>query len=209
MHYINKTIQLIVLSLFILSSAAADDGSEAYELGRDYRRQSGDTEENNRRAAEAFQEAIESGHVRAHNDLAFMYLKGEGVEKDPARARQLFRIAAEEELDIAQYQLAELLRKGEGGDRDVNAALQWYQRAATGGHVGAMTRLGALYSSASDDIEPDPPRALAWYILAKQNGGYVSNGKLEMLERGMRQNERNEVEQLLRELAPSTNNNQG
>lgn len=180
----------------------AGKGEDAYQQGRELRLQSGDPEANNKHAAEAFQQAVDAGHLRAHNELAMMYLKGEGVSQDPQKARQLFKTAAEDGLAVSQYQLAELLRKGEGGDRDIDEAMEWYERAAGQKHVGAMSRLGGLYADDVEGVEPDYPRAYAWYVLAKEYGGFVSNGKLEIIERRMGRRGMDKVEKLIHELAP-------
>lgn len=202
MFNIKNILYLFVFTLLISGNAMADKGEEAYQQGRELGLQSGDTEANSKRAAEAFQQAVDAGHLRAHNELAMMYLKGQGVSKDPQKARQLFKAAAENGLAISQYQLAELLRKGEGGDPDIDEAMKWYERAAGQRHVGAMSRLGGLYAEDNEDIEPDYPRAYAWYVLAKEYGGFVSNGKLEIIERRMGRRGMDKVKKLIHELAP-------
>lgn len=198
---IKNVLYLIVFSILISGNVMADKGGAAYQQGRELRLQSGDIDANNKRAAEAFQQAVDAGHLRAHNDLAMMYLKGEGVSRNPQKARQLFKAAAEDGLALSQYQLAELLRKGEGGDRDIDEALKWYERAAGQRHVGAMSKLGGLYAGDDEGIEPDYPRAYAWYVLAKEYGGFISNGKLEILERRMGPKGMDKVKKLVRELA--------
>ena len=195
---------LYVITLLFSPQLSAEPGEQAYQQGRDIIMSSGNPAENSRRAAKAFEKAVAAGHLRAHNDLALMYLKGTGIERDVARARELFKTAADKGLSMAQYQYAELLRKGIGSDKDIKAAIKWYERAADQGHVAAMTRLGALYGDDNGPIEPDYPRAYAWYFLAKQNGGYVSNGKLEILERNMGRRGMDKVKKLVETLAPSS-----
>lgn len=198
-----KLAYLIVFSILVQGGAVAAGGEEAYQRGRDLRLQSGDPEEKNRQAAEAFREAVDAGHLRAHNELGMMYLKGDGVARDPARARALFTTASENGLVLAQYQLAELMRTGVGGEKDMQAAIKWYEQAAGQGHVAAMSKLGQLYSGEEEGVEPDYPRAYAWYILAKEYGGFVSNGKLEIIERSMGPKGMDKVKKLVQELAPS------
>lgn len=200
---IKKIFYIIVLSALITGQAVADKGEEAYQQGQKLQNGTGDAEENNKRAAEAYQKAAETGHLRAMNDLALMYLKGTGVSKDPAKARELYKSAAEKDLDISQYQLAELMRKGEGGDEDIDGALKWYKRAADQGNVTAMMKLGELYADDENGVKADYPRAYAWYALAKEYGGYVSTGRLELIERNMAPNDMDKAEKLVRKLAPS------
>ena len=205
MFLIKKFIYLIVFTIFIQGAAVAAGGEEAYQRGRDIRLQGGDPEENNKRAAGAFREAVAAGHLRAHAELGMMYLKGDGVSHDPAKARELFKTASEKGLVLAQYQLAELMRKGLGGEQNMQAAIKWYEQAGKQGHVAAMSKLGQLYSGEEEGIEADYPRAYAWYILAKQNGGFVSNGKLEIIERSMGPKGMDKVKKLVRELNSSEN----
>lgn len=199
-----RTAYLFVITVLFSPYLSAEPGEQAYQQGREIILSSGDPAENSRRAAKVFQKAVSAGHLRAHNDLALMYLKGEGVERDTARARELFKTAADEGLTMAQYQYAELLRKGIGSDKDIKSAIAWYERAAGQGHVAAMMRLGALYGDDNGPIEPDYPRAYTWYFLAKQNGGYVSNGKLEILERNMGPRGMDKVKKLVETLAPDS-----
>ncbi len=204
MFNLRKIIYLTVLSAFLSGIVNAEPGENAYQKGQQIIRSGGDPAENNQRAAKAFQKAVEAGHLRAHNDLAMMYLKGTGVSEDKTKARSLFKTAAEEGLSIAQYQYAEALRQGTGGDKDIATAIKWYERAADQGHVAAMTRLGALYADDGEQVEADYPRAFAWYAIAKQKGGYVSNGKLEMIERSMEPGGMDKAEKLAKELAPGS-----
>lgn len=202
MTTIKNILYLFVFSILLNGTALAAGGEEAYQRGRDLLLQSGDTEENYRRAAEAFEKAIDAGHLRAHIELGMMYLKGDGVSRDPVKAREMFRTAAKKGQVLAQYQFAELLRQGIGGEEDIQGAVKWYKAAADQGHVAAMSKLGQLYSGEEEGIEPDYPRAYAWYVLAKEYGGFVSNGKLEIIERTMGPKGMQKVRQLVRELAP-------
>lgn len=203
MNNIKKYTYIIVFSLLLPVSVLADAGDEAYRQGQALERGTGNTEQNKTHAAEAFQKAVDAGHLRAHNNLAMMYLNGEGVSQDAAKARELFRAAAEGGLDNAQYQLAEMLRKGIGGDKNIDAALKWYQRAADQGHIGAMAKLGSLYASDKHGVKADYPRAYAWYLLAKQHGGFVSTGKLNLVERRMNPDGMDKAKKLVEQLAPS------
>ncbi|MCS3902783.1 TPR repeat protein [Methylohalomonas lacus] len=192
MPKIKLLFYLLVLCIALPSLALADKGEEAFEKAREYDR-SNETD----KAVAALKEAVDAGHLEAHNKLAYWYWKGNGVEKDVERARELFTAAAEEDLAIAQYQLAELIMSTDG---DAEAAVKWYERAAHQKHVPAMSKAAAIYADEDNDVETNLPLAQAWYLVAKEAGGYVSEGKLEFIERKMSHNEKDEAKNLYKEL---------
>ena len=53
--------------------------------------------------------AADQGLSRAQANLGVMYLRGEGVERDPVRAASWFAKAAEQGHTISQYNLALML----------------------------------------------------------------------------------------------------
>uniref|UniRef100_UPI0035A02633 tetratricopeptide repeat protein n=1 Tax=Glaesserella sp. TaxID=2094731 RepID=UPI0035A02633 len=57
----------------------------------------------------------EKGNKRAQSNLAFMYFKGMGVEKDWDKAKALFEQSAAQGLPQAQYQLGLMLFFGKNG----------------------------------------------------------------------------------------------
>ena len=78
-------------------------------------------------------DAAVKGDTRAQYLLGFMYLQGDGVEKDPKRAFQWIHLAARSGLPEAQDTLAYLYKSGIGVDVDEVRAYVWYSVAAANG----------------------------------------------------------------------------
>ncbi|HEY9548828.1 MAG TPA: tetratricopeptide repeat protein, partial [Kiloniellaceae bacterium] len=88
--------------------------------------------------------AAEQGEARAQSNLGFYYMKGEGVERDPAEAARWWRAAADQGLPQAQFNLGMLYEQGEGVGTDLQEAARWYERAAAQGDRNAADRLAGL-----------------------------------------------------------------
>jgi hypothetical protein len=97
----------------------------------------------NNRFAKA-QEAAKRGHPQAEFDLAMMYAKGEGVQKNPRTAFNLFHRAARKGHVEAKYCMAVNFDKGFGVIKQQELARHWYNIAAKAGHRGAQQRLAQL-----------------------------------------------------------------
>ena len=69
------------------------------------------------------------GNRGAQFNLALMYRKGTGVNKDPALAASWYRKAAEQGFGLAQGALGEMYEQGEGVPKDLSQAMYWYWHA--------------------------------------------------------------------------------
>ena len=90
------------------------------------------------------QEASKRGNPQAEFDLAMMYAKGEGVQKNPRVAFNLFHRAATKGHVEAKYCMAVNFDKGFGVIKQEELARHWYNIAAKAGHRGAQQRLAQL-----------------------------------------------------------------
>ena len=90
------------------------------------------------------QEASKRGNPQAEFDLAMMYAKGEGVQKNPRVAFNLFHRAAKKGHVEAKYCMAVNFDKGFGVIKQEELARHWYNIAAKAGHRGAQQRLAQL-----------------------------------------------------------------
>ena len=126
---------LAVVSALIGSAAQAGDYEKGYEA---YIR--GQFE-----AARHFWEAAAAdGEVKALNNLAWLYLKGDGVPKDYTAAAEWLRQAAGRGLAVSQQTLAVMFAQGHGVLRDLGAAYMWSTIAAKNGNNGAAQLKDAL-----------------------------------------------------------------
>ncbi|MEM9706194.1 MAG: tetratricopeptide repeat protein, partial [Pseudomonadota bacterium] len=62
----------------------------------------------------------------------------------------------------AQLQLGELYKTGQGVPADVDEARLWYERAANGGNILAMHRVGIM-NAKGEGSEPNVPAAIEWF----------------------------------------------
>lgn len=73
-----------------------------------------------------------------------MYLRGEGLAKNPVEAVKWFRLSAEQGNVVAQYYLGLSYQQGEGLSEDKQEAYFWFSQAAAQGDLGARGFLNKL-----------------------------------------------------------------
>jgi uncharacterized protein len=110
--------------------AEAGNADAQSKLGVLYAQGMGGFPRDKKEAASWYRRSADQGDPLGQWNLAFLYVKGEGVEADYAKARGLFRKAAETGFVNAQYDLGMMLLEGLGGDQDRQEAEQWFHRAA-------------------------------------------------------------------------------
>ena len=121
----------------------------------------------------------EQGDVEAQRSLAYKYIIGEGVPKNPVLALQWYRRAADGGDVLIQYNLGSTYLYGDehlGVIMDRAEAAKWYRRAAEQGEksVGLGQReLGRLYEKGWG-VPKDDVLAYMWYNLAaaKERGSF-------------------------------------
>ena len=69
----------------------------------------------------------------------------------------------------AQLQLGELYKTGQGVEQDLGQARVWFRRAANGGNVLAMHRIGVM-TARGDGGAADPQEAIGWFERAANFG---------------------------------------
>jgi TPR repeat protein len=73
--------------------------------------------------------AANQGHAMAQHGIGFMYLEGEGMEKNPAEAALWFRKAADHGLAGSLTTLAMMYEQGLGVPQDAAKAQELYKQA--------------------------------------------------------------------------------
>jgi TPR repeat protein len=106
----------------------------------------------------------------ASNNLALLYLNGQGVEKDAAKAVELYTVAANLGNAISQRKLGECYEKGEGVEENAAEAVKWYAQAAEKKDAVAMTNLARCYALGNGVEERDLVIAANWYRQAAEQG---------------------------------------
>ncbi len=99
---------------------------------------------------------------------AYMYLNGQGVDKDEFLAREYFARAAKQGDTASQFNLAIMCSNGVGGNKNQEYATKLYEQAARKGYGRAQFNTGARYEHGIG-VECNLIVALQWYTQAAQN----------------------------------------
>ena len=129
--------------------------------------------------------SAEDGSSEDQFSIAFCYLKGEGVKKDPLEAKKWFIKAAENNSYIgdtkvrAQRKLAEML--GDYSDmRNEEESIQWYRKAAESGDISSQLKLAEILPRKNRSEKYEEDEVERWLIQAASRGsteGLLKLGK--------------------------------
>jgi len=109
--------------------------------------------------------------LAAMRNLAMMFRKGQGTDKDPKQAEELYLRAADAGLPTAQADLADMYLKGELGPPDMARALPLLEAAAAANHPVAQYQLGQFYETGAPPYVPqDLETARQLYAAAAKHG---------------------------------------
>jgi uncharacterized protein len=159
-----KFISAIVSCVFLATILAPEPGRADVRAGVEaYKKGEYET------ALREFADLAESGDPRAQYNLAVMYLKGRGVEKNLARAFDLQQRAAKGGLAAAQHGLAIMYYRGEGAERDYKKAAEWFRRAADRGFPTSQLNLGVMYFS-GQGVKRNDAEVVKWITMAAAKG---------------------------------------
>jgi TPR repeat protein len=96
-------------------------------------------------AYKEFRASADEGHADSQFNVALMFEKGIGVEKDEKQAVEWYRKAALQGNGAAQFNLGVLYENGRGTKVDFAKANEWYRKASMQGDPLAIGNLGMLY----------------------------------------------------------------
>ena len=114
----------------------------------------------------------EQGDAEAQSDLAYWYLRGEGVPLDYAEAVKWFSKAAEQgDWDAREMLLFEFPQDY------AQAAMKWRREAGEQGHAEAQYILATAYRTGSG-VPEDYAEAARWYRRAAEQGHAVAQYSL-------------------------------
>ncbi|MFQ5346551.1 MAG: SPOR domain-containing protein [Rhodothalassiaceae bacterium] len=134
-------------------------------------------------AAALWRPLAEAGDPRALYNMATLYRRGLGVEKDPATADRLLRAAADKGFPEAQYLLAGGLFDTEGAsEAERQEAVGYWLAAAAQGHALSQYRLALLYWN-GEAVARDLVRGRAWMALAARQGLAEAGAALATMDR--------------------------
>jgi TPR repeat protein/AcrR family transcriptional regulator len=128
----------------------------------------------------------DSGDAKAEAELAFAYLRGDGVGSNSAQAFRWANEAAVHGEPVAQYLLGTLYQQGQknGAKADPGHAFQLFSASAAQGNIKAMHNLAIAYAEGLG-IAKDESQAAQWFERAASHGYVDSAFDLAVLyERG-------------------------
>ncbi len=134
-------------------------------------------------ALREWQPLADQGVGQAQYNLALLYSRGQGLDRDPVKATQLFESAANQGLVQAQYNLGLAYLTGNGVTQNEDTAMSWFQKAAELGDPNAADNLGTILEK-----HQDYGSAMKWYRKAADAGVAEANfniGSMYDLGRGV------------------------
>jgi TPR repeat protein len=141
--------------------------------------------------------SAENGSSEDQFSIAFCYLNGEGVKKDPLEAKKWFIKVAENNSYIvdtkvrAQRKLAEML--GDYPDmRNEEESIQWYRKAAESGDISSQLKLAQILPGKNRSQKHEEDEVERWLIQAASRGsteGLLQLGKYYLNQNDDRKNQ--------------------
>jgi len=132
------------------------------------------------------------GDAEAQTDIALMYKRGKGVEKNYEEKVKWYRLAAEKGYARAQRNLAISYDIGEGVPQDYKEALKWYKLAAEQSDISAQYNLGLMHEK-EQGVPKNYGEAFKWYTLAAEQGdkdAQISLGVMYEFGKGVPQDDK-------------------
>jgi TPR repeat protein len=96
-----------------------------------------------------------------------MYIRGEGVTKNPDEAVKWFRLSSEQGNAMAQYHLGLCYIEGEGVEKDYQEAYVWFALSAAQGDEQPNGLLSTLETELTpQQIADAQKRAAEWHLVS-------------------------------------------
>lgn len=131
-------------------------------------------------AAALLEQAGNQGHYLSFCSLGELYMKGQGVAKDPAKGLEFCAQAANQNVPKAKLLMGQFLLEGDPAIRNYGEAINWFQAAAQDDLPEAQYSLGIM---ARDGLgmEKNRQAAINWLEQAASHGyapAYLPTGQL-------------------------------
>jgi hypothetical protein len=132
-------------------------------------------------------QAAEGGLAEAARSYGFiLYFGDHGVAQDAAKAAPFLRLAADHGIADAQNAVGAMCELGHGMPLDFEGAKHWYRAAAQQGNPKAQGNLGRLLYGPAETDPKIQSEALAWLLLAIDNGDVAAVKAFEDLRPGLK-----------------------
>lgn len=157
--------------------AAGGEAQAQFEMGLVFERGLLGQAQDLTQAFQWYAAAAPQGHISAQNNLATLYTRGKGVERNYPEAVKWYRVAAMSGNDGAQNNLGWMYQNGLGVPKDYQQALTWYLKAAESGNSSAQNNLGVLHYQGWG-VPSNYNAAAKWYLQAAEQGNPSAQASL-------------------------------
>ena len=164
---------LVCRSQSLLRNANLDAGKRAYQQG-DYAA-----------ALKELTPLAQQGSSEAQVVLGTMYLKGQGVAKDPNQALKWYTSSAEQGNPVGQFYMGSMYLMGAGVTHDTAQGLKWLGISANQGNSDSQVLLGLVYLQGNGGVARDLVQADTWFHLAASRGDPLAPRQVEAIEKQM------------------------
>jgi TPR repeat protein len=114
-----------------------------------------------------FKLAANNANVDAQITIAFMYLNGDGIEKDAVQAIEWFKLAAKTNNQVAEYALGYIYFSGGTVAINYEEAFKWFKLAADRGMASSQFALAEMYRNGKG-VPQDFDEAIRYYKMASE-----------------------------------------
>lgn len=165
-------IQVVLCFIFLIPLSSANAGVD--ELNNRFENK------NYQNMIQKYLPLAETGEASAQNEIAIVYMQGNGVIKDLDKAFVWFEKAAYQHHAEAQYYYAMFTLNGQSTQKSPEKAILWFKKAAQQGYVKAQSSLGILYMIGLG-TKVDYPESFNWNKKAAEAGNAESMYNLAQL----------------------------
>lgn len=165
-HFVSEKLEEEALWLLKEAVEAGNDAAY-YELGNYYYERAA-TAEDLAQVFSYYELAAMSGVADAMNNLADMYLNGEGVNVNEREAYRWFTAAAELGVAEAKFTLGIMHEQGISTEMNEHEAFLFYEQSAQAGYEEAQYRMGMIYFEGLLQTQQNEDEAFKWFMQAAQ-----------------------------------------
>jgi uncharacterized protein len=151
----------------------------------------------------------QKGNAEAQVVLGTMYLKGQGVAKDPSQALKWYTSSAEQGNSEGQFYLGSMYLMGAGVTHDAARGLKWLGLSANQGNSDSQVLLGLVYLQGNGGLTRDLVLADMWFRLAASRGDPLAPRQTEATEKQMTPGEISKAKVLVAAWKPKTSSESG
>jgi TPR repeat protein len=151
----------------------------------------------------------QQGNAEAQVVLGTMYLKGQGVARDPSQALKWYTSSAEQGNSEGQFYLGSMYLMGAGVTHNVAQGLKWLGLSANQGNSDSQVLLGLVYLQGNGGVARDLVEADMWFHLAASRGDPLAPRQTEATEKQMTREEITKANALVAAWKPKTSSSSG